>query len=55
VLKQHRLAADWGALRQRVRTFLDQFTTGCSPEGRALLRYVGLLGEGALAQACRAA
>jgi DDE superfamily endonuclease len=55
VLQQHGLAADWDALRQRVRTFLDQFTTGCSSEGRALLRYVGLLGEGTLAQACRAA
>jgi transposase len=48
VLKQHRLAADWHALRQRVNAFLDQFATG----SRALLRYVGLLGEGTLARAC---
>jgi transposase len=51
VLKQHRLAADWPALRQRVRAFLDQFAAG-SPD---LLRYVGLLGDGTLAQACQAA
>ena len=49
VLKQHRLAADWAALRRRVAAFLDQFAAG-SP---ALLRYVGLLGDGPLAQACR--
>ena len=49
VLKQHRLAADWPALRRRVAAFLDQFAAG-SP---ALLRYVGLLGDGPLAQACR--
>jgi transposase len=48
VLKQHRLAADWPALRRRVTAFLDQFAAG-SP---ALLRYVGLLGDGTLAQAC---
>jgi transposase len=48
VLKQHRLAADWPALRRRVRAFLDQFAAGSS----ALLRYVGLLGDGKLAQAC---
>jgi transposase len=48
VLKQHRLAADWHALRQRVNAFLDHFATG----SRALLRYVGLLGEGTLARAC---
>lgn len=51
VLKQHRLAADWPALRARVQAFLDQFAAG-SP---TLLRYVGLLGDGKLAQACRAA
>jgi transposase len=51
VLKQHRLAADWLALRRRVAAFLDQFAAG-SP---ALLRYVGLLGDGKLAQACRPA
>jgi transposase len=47
VLKVHRLAGDWPALRQRVRTFLDQFASG----SHAVLRYVGLLGEGKLAQA----
>ena len=55
VLKQHRLAGDWPALGQRVRAFLDQFTAGGSPASHALLQYVGLLGEGKLAQACRAA
>jgi transposase len=54
-LKQHRLAADWPALRHRVTAFLDQFTTGGSSACRALLQYVGLLGDGKLAQACRAA
>jgi transposase len=47
VLKLHRLAGDWPALRQQVRTFLDQFASG----SHAVLRYVGLLGEGKLAQA----
>jgi hypothetical protein len=51
VLKQHRLAGDWPALRRRVRAFLDQFAAGSA----ALLRYVGLLGDGKLAQACRPA
>jgi hypothetical protein len=51
VLKQHRLAADWRALRQRVTAFLAQFATG----SRELLRYVGLLGDGSLARACRIA
>ena len=51
VLKLHRLAADWHALRQRVTAFLEQFATGSLD----LLRYVGLLGDGKLAQACRAA
>jgi transposase len=51
VLKQHRLAADWLALRRRVAAFLDQFAAG-SP---ALLRYVGLLGDGTLARACHTA
>jgi transposase len=50
VLKRHRLAADWAALRQRVQAFLAQFATGSD----ALLRYVGLLGDGKLAQACHA-
>ncbi len=47
VLHLHRLAGDWTALRQRVRTFLDQFAHG----SRELLHYVGLLGDGHLAQA----
>lgn len=47
VLKLHRLAGDWPALRQQVCTFLDQFASG----SHAVLRYVGLLGEGKLAQA----
>jgi transposase len=52
VLKQHRLAADWSALRQRVCTFLDQFASGTTA-ATDLLRYVGLLGDGKLAQACQ--
>lgn len=46
VLKLHRLAADWSVLRGRVNGFLDQF----AHESQALLRYVGLLGEGRLAR-----
>ncbi len=49
VLKQHRLAADWTALRHRVNTFLAQFAAGSAD----LLQYVGLRGNGTLAQACR--
>jgi len=45
VLKAHRLADDWSQLRRQVNTFLDQFAHG-SP---ALLRYVGLVGDGHLA------
>jgi hypothetical protein len=44
-LKGHRLAADWPQLRQQVNAFLDQFAHGAS----ALLRYVGLIGDGHLA------
>jgi hypothetical protein len=51
VLKQHRLAADWATLRHQVQAFLDQFATGAA----ALLQYVGLAGDGTLAQACQAA
>ena len=51
VLKLHRLAGDWAALRQLVQAFLDQFAAG----SHDLLRYVGLLGEGRLAQALRVA
>ena len=49
VLKLHRLAGDWAKLRQRVNEFLGQFGAGSED----LLRYVGLLGEGKLAQALR--
>ena len=47
VLKMHRLASDWPALRDQVNSFLDQFIKG----SRKLLHYVGLLGDGQLAQA----
>lgn len=47
VLTMHRLAGDWQLLRERVIAFLDQF----AEQGQSLLRYVGLLGEGKLAQA----
>jgi hypothetical protein len=46
ILKLHRLAGDKKGLRQRVNDFLDQFVQGSSP----LLRYVGLQGDGQLAQ-----
>jgi transposase len=49
VLKMHRLAGDWPSLRGRVNQFLGQFATG----SQDLLRYVGLLGQGKLAQALR--
>ncbi len=45
VLKGHRLADDWQHLRLQVNAFLDQFAHGSS----ALLRYVGLIGDGHLA------
>jgi transposase len=46
VLKLHRLAEDWLAVRGRVRQFLDQFADG----SQRLLEYVGLLGSGRIAQ-----
>jgi hypothetical protein len=46
VLKMHRLADDWPALRGRVRAFLDQFAEG----SQRLLEYVGLLGNGLIAR-----
>ena len=49
VLKLHRLAADWASLRGRVNQFLGQF----APGSHALLHYVGLSGQGKLAQALR--
>ena len=51
VLKLHRLADDWHALRQRVNAFLDQFATG----SHQLLRYTGLVGDGHLAYVLRSA
>jgi len=47
VLTMHRLAGDWDGLRERVNAFLAQFAA----ESHALLQYVGLIGEGKLAQA----
>jgi transposase len=47
VLRLHRLAGDWQALRERVNAFLSQF----AEEALVLLHYVGLRGEGKLAQA----
>jgi len=47
VLKMHRLATDWPECRRHVNAFLDQFAQGSTE----LLHYVGLLGEGKLAQA----
>jgi transposase len=49
VLKQHRLAYDWPALRQQVNAFLDQFADG----SQALLHYIGLVGDGKYAQTIR--
>jgi transposase len=48
---QHRQAADWQALQDRVHQFFDQFASG----SQELLRYIGLRGDGQLAQALRAA
>jgi hypothetical protein len=44
VLRLHRLAGDWDALRERVNAFLSQFAEA----GDELLHYVGLLGMAAL-------
>jgi hypothetical protein len=49
VLKLHRLAEDWKAVRDRVRQFLDQFAHG----SQRLLEYVGLLGNGLVARMIR--
>jgi transposase len=46
VLKMHRLADDWEALRGRVHSFLRQFAYG----SQRLLEYTGLLGTGRIAQ-----
>jgi hypothetical protein len=47
VLKLHDKAAAWEELKQTMRDFLDQFAQG----SEELLHYVGLLGNGRLAQA----
>ena len=39
----------WESLRARVNGFLDRFASGSDD----LLRYVGLRGEGQLAEACK--
>ena len=49
VLTLHRLAGEWDVLHERVNAFLDQFAA----DAEILLHYVGLLGEGRLAQALR--
>lgn len=49
LLTLHRGAEHWEEFRQQVRDWLGQFAVG-SPD---LLRYVGLLGEGLLAQALK--
>ena len=49
VLKMHQFGKEWETLRERVNSFLDGFASGSD----ALLRYVGLQGEGQLATACR--
>lgn len=51
LLRNHPLAADWDALKQRVADALEQFATGGTPHTARLLRYVGLHGNGRLAQA----
>jgi hypothetical protein len=51
VLRLHRWAADWSELLARVHAFLDQFSAGSVD----LLQYVGLLGNGKLAQAIQSA
>jgi transposase len=45
ILKMHRWVEDWPQVKHRVHDFLDQFAHGSA----ALLRYVGLKGEGKLA------
>lgn len=53
VLRNHPLAADWDAFKQRVADALGQFRVGATCRTAALLRYVGLAGEGRLAHAVR--
>ncbi len=47
VLKMHRLSHDWKELRHQVDLFLAQFANG----SQQLRQYVGLVGQGKLAQA----
>jgi len=47
LLHRHRSVEDWKGLREQVRAFMEQFASGSA----ALLRYVGLLGDGKLANA----
>ena len=47
VLRQHQLARDWDGLLARVRAFFTSYATGSED----LLTYVGLRGDGLLAQA----
>jgi transposase len=49
VLTMHRLSGNWSILRERVNAFLSQFAEAADQ----LLHYVGLQGEGKLAQALR--
>ena len=49
VLRLHRLAYDWTAVKDEVRDFLEQFHNG----SRKLLKYVGLRGDGQLARCLR--
>ena len=49
VLSLHRDAGEWNALQDHLHSFLAQFAAGST----AVLKYVGLLGNGLLAQARR--
>lgn len=51
LIKQHQMAGNWKGLKNLVAQFLDTFANG----SQQLLKRVGLLGEGALAQALRLA
>lgn len=50
LLRNHPLAHDWDALKQRITDLLACFATGGTPATEALLRLVGLRGEGRLAR-----
>jgi hypothetical protein len=49
VLYLHREAGEWNALQDHLHAFLAQFSVGSTE----VLKYVGLLGNGRLAQARR--